>query len=184
MNAKALASCFLILMLLTGWENISMAQQIRPHVPLPDEPVRTAIFEECSSCHGIDVYAYQAADRERWQVLLAELHHNYSDWVIDARNEKILLDYLAENFGPERNPFPREYVPPEVEDFFDDTAAQNFLENTCTECHEIRVYNRRGAAEYWRSLILEMRGNGARLSDENLERLVEWLARNRGPENA
>jgi cytochrome c553 len=167
-----------------GLESIALAQQIRPHVPLPDEPVRSAIFEECSSCHGIDVYAYHAEDRTGWRDLLEDLHRDYQGLSIDAGNEQVLLDYLAENFGPDRDPFPREYVPPEIDDFFDDAAAREFLEGTCTECHEIRVYSRTGPVEYWRSLILEMRGNGARLSDENVERLVEWLARTRGPENS
>ena len=171
----------LFFLLLISWANAAWSQQIRPHVPLPDEPVRSAIFEECSACHGIDEYAYHAQDKSGWQNLLTELHGDSSQWSVSSSNLEILLDYLSENFGPERNPFPREYIPQPVEETFSDVDAQNFLELTCTECHEIRVYDRNGPTGYWRNLILEMRGNGAQLSDENLERLVEWLARTQGP---
>lgn len=156
---------------------------MRPHVPLPDEPVRSAIFESCSACHGIDVYAYRAMDRAGWGELLDTIHKKERGVEISPRNEEILLDYLVENFGPETIPFPREYDPPEVTGFFSDADARVFLERTCAECHEIRVFNRRNTTEKWRELVLEMRSNGARLSDENLERLVEWLGRVRGPEN-
>lgn len=183
MKAWAATIVILVLLIPPGQEGAAFAQQIRPHVPVPDEPIRSAIFAECSACHGIDVYAYHAADRNGWAGLLADLHRDYPSLFGNDSNREILLDYLAEDFGPDRAPFPREYVPPVINDFFDDETARVFLNNTCTECHEIRVYNRRGSIEYWRSLVLEMRGNGAQLSDENLERLVEWLARTQGPEN-
>jgi hypothetical protein len=170
-----------LFMLLICWTSSVWSQQIRPHVTLPDEPVRSAIFEECSACHGIDVYAFHALDRPGWQSLLTQLHADSPQWSVSDSNSEILLSYLAEKFGPERNPFPREYVPKPIEDFFSDVDAQNFLELTCAECHEIRVYGRSGSTAYWRNLILEMRGNGAQLNDDNLERLVEWLARTQGP---
>jgi len=34
----------------------------------------------------------------------------------------------------------------------------------------------------WRDLMLDMRGNGAVLSDVEMEKLVEWLGRMRGVE--
>ena len=152
----------------------------RPHVELPDEPVRSAIFENCSACHGIDVYAYNALDRAGWQALIDMQHKQPRGMAVSAANEAILLDYLVENFGPETVPFPREYVPPEISEFFSDQDARVFLEETCAECHEIRVFRQRNTLAKWRDLVLEMRENGAELSDENLERLVEWLGRTRG----
>jgi hypothetical protein len=152
----------------------------RPHVELPDEPARSAIFEHCSACHGIDVYAYNALDRPGWQTLITTLHQQRWNTALPAEKEAILLDYLVENFGPETVPFPRAYVPPEITEFFSDQDARVFLEEVCTECHEIRVFGQRNTLAKWRDLVLEMRENGAELSDENLERLVEWLGKTRG----
>ena len=159
-------------------------QGLRPHVELPDEPVRGAIFANCSACHGIDVYAYNALDRAGWQALLENEHKRKRGLEIAPRHEEILLDYLVENFGPDTVPFPREYVAPRIDSFFSDADARVFLEQTCTVCHELRVFGRRHDTAEWRELVLEMRGNGADLSDEDLERLVEWLGRVRGPEDA
>ena len=153
----------------------------RPHVELPDEPVRSAIFKNCSACHGIDVYAYNALARNGWQSLIDTLHKQQRDLEISPQHESILLDYLVKNFGPETIPFPREYVPAEITEFFSDTDARVFLENVCAQCHEIRVFGQRNNTEQWRNLVLEMRENGAVLSNEDLERLVEWLGRVRGP---
>lgn len=175
---------FMIALLLLVLAASAAAQGLRPHVELPDEPVRGAIFANCSACHGIDVYAYNALDRASWQALLDNEHKRARDVSIPPRDEEILLDWLVENFGPDTVPFPREYVAPEIDSFFSDADARVFLEQTCTVCHELRVFGRRGSTAEWRELVLEMRGNGAELSDENLERLVEWLGRVRGPENA
>ena len=38
----------------------------------------------------------------------------------------------------------------------------------------------RRSEEGWRVLTLDMRERGAQLSDEEIERLVEWLGRTRG----
>jgi len=162
----------------------AVAQVVRPHVVLPDEPVRSVIFENCSSCHGIDVYAYHALDKQAWRSLLESLHGGNKRLFVSRRHRNIMLNYLSENFGANSIPFPREYVPPEVSDYFSDADARVFIDQTCTECHEVRVFSRRGTEQQWRDLVFEMRENGAELTDENLERLVEWLARVRGPQAA
>ena len=152
----------------------------RPHVELPDEPVRSAIFKNCSACHGIDYLAYNSLDRSGWQELIDSKHKQLRNIAITPEHEAVLLDYLVENFGPETVPFPREYVAPEITEFFSDQDARVFLEQTCAQCHRIRVFGQRNTTAKWHDLVLEMRENGAELSDENLERLVEWLGRTRG----
>ena len=161
-----------------------MAQQpggARPHVELPDEPTRSAIFKNCSACHGIDVFAYNALDRDGWAGLIDTLHKQQRGISINSEHKEILLNYLTESFGPETIPFPREYIAPEITEFFSNTDARVFLENVCAECHEIRVFGQRNTTDQWRNLVLEMRENGAVLSNENLERLVQWLGKERGP---
>ena len=43
-----------------------------------------------------------------------------------------------------------------------------------------RINKERRTADGWRVLAVDMRERGATLSDEELERLVEWLGRVRG----
>ena len=43
-----------------------------------------------------------------------------------------------------------------------------------------RVNGARFSPDRWRVVTLDMRERGARLEDEELERLVEWLGRTKG----
>jgi hypothetical protein len=161
--------------------NGTLAQSAaRPQVPLPDGPVRSVILKNCVSCHGIDDYAFHAMDRDGWKQLLDGPHKQERGVQLSRRDERLLLDYLVEDFGPESVPFPRNYVAQEISEYFDNSAARVFLEGTCTECHEIRVFEHRKDANGWRALVLDMRERGASISDQNIEKLVEWLARVRG----
>jgi hypothetical protein len=151
----------------------------RPQVKLPDGPLRSIILKNCVQCHGIDDYAFHALTRDRWSDMLDEKHKDLDMNRLTRRDRNALLDYLAENFGEDYSPFPREYVPPEITTFYNDDLGRLVLDETCTECHALdRVYETRGTIERWRVLLLEMRGRGAVLSNnEDMERLAEWLSR-------
>lgn len=151
----------------------------RPQVPLPDGPVRNVLLKNCVSCHGIDDYAFHAVSRERWDSMLGELHAGLEMPKMSSKDKKLLLDYLAESFGTEATPFPRQYVPPEIDTYYDDPQGLAVLDTVCSECHALdRVYETRGTLARWRVLLLEMRARGAELSDDNdMERMAEWLSR-------
>lgn len=151
----------------------------RPQVLLPDGPLRNVILKNCVSCHGIDDYAYFAYSRERWDALLKEKHAGLPVNKLSSTDETMLLDYLAETFGTETTPFPRRYIPPELDSFYDDETGLAALESECTECHELdRVFETRATLARWRVLLLEMRGRGAPLEDDHeMERMAEWLSR-------
>ena len=90
----------------------------------------------------------------------------------------LLTDWLVTKFGPDSKPFPRTYIPPEITTFFSDPEAYRLMNRACTKCHGIdRVQGSRKAEEGWRVTLVDMRERGAQLSDEELERLVEWLTR-------
>ena len=152
----------------------------RPQVVPPQGPTRKAIFTYCTSCHGIDDYAYNALDRAGWDARL-DAKHRGLDVPLPAAERAILLDWLAERFGPTTKPFPRAYVAQEITTFFSDAEAEALLKRSCTSCHEIeRVNKARFSPERWRVMTLDMRERGAKIEDEELERLVEWLGRTKG----
>src|SRR5207237_7383447 len=100
---------------------------------------------------------------------------------LPAADRAILLDWLAERFGPTVKPFPRTYVAQEVTTFYSDAEAEALLERACTACHEPdRFNNARFSPDRWRVVIVDMRERGARPEDEEVERLVEWLGRTKG----
>jgi hypothetical protein len=152
----------------------------RPHVTPPQGPPRQVIFKYCTSCHGIDDYAYNALDRAAWDDYLTKKHQGM-DVPLPAESRSILLDWLAERLGPTTKPFPRTYVAREATTFFSDTEAETLLQRACTSCHVVdKVNDARFSADRWRVVIVDMRERGAKIEDEELEKLVEWLGRTKG----
>src|SRR5207247_3602763 len=147
----------------------------RPQVTPPKGPARQVIFKYCTSCHGIDDYAYYAQDRAKWDALL-DAKHRGLDVPLPAADRAALLDWLAERFSPTTKPFPRTYVAQEVTTFYSDAEAEALLARACTSCHEPDRYNTaRFSSDRWRVVIVDMRERGAKVADEEVERLVEWL---------
>jgi mono/diheme cytochrome c family protein len=142
--------------------------------------VRQVIFKNCTSCHGIDDYAYNALDRAGWDSLITAKHRDVTV-SLPEKDRALLLDWLEVRFGPTTKPFPRTYVAREVTTFFTDSEAEALLKRACTSCHAIdRVNAARFNPDRWRVVTLDMRERGAKLQDEELERLVEWLGRTKG----
>jgi cytochrome c2 len=152
----------------------------RPQVVPPQGPVRQVIFKNCTSCHGIDDYAYSALDRAGWDAHITAKHRDMKV-TLSADDKDLLLDWLAVRFGPTTKPFPRAYVAREVTTFFSDAEAEALVKRACTSCHAIdRVNSARFTPDRWRVVTLDMRERGAKIEDEELERLVEWLGRTKG----
>ena len=157
-----------------------LGRATRPQVTPPQGPVRQVIFKYCTSCHGIDDYAYNALDRTGWDALLAARHRGLAV-PLPAPERVLLLDWLTERFGPTSKAFPRAYVAPEVTTFFSDVEAEAVVRRACTTCHGIdRVNDARFSPDRWRVVTVDMRERGAKLEDQELERLVEWLGRTKG----
>jgi mono/diheme cytochrome c family protein len=152
----------------------------RPQVVPPQGAVRQVIFTHCTSCHGIDDYAYNALDRAGWDAHLTAKHRGL-DVPLPAEQRGVLLDWLAARFGPTTKPFPRAYVPTEATTFLTDQEGDALIRRACSSCHGAeRVNEARHTAERWRAVAVDMRERGARITDAELERLVEWLGRVKG----
>src|SRR5262245_61081528 len=71
----------------------------RPQVETPKGAVRQVIFKNCTACHGIDDYAYNALDKAGWSSLI-ETKHSGLNVAIADRDRDVLLDWLVAKFGP------------------------------------------------------------------------------------
>ena len=154
----------------------AQSRATRPKIERPDGPVWTVIRANCTSCHGIDDYAFYSLDQAGWSKLIAEKHKPAIE--LPDADRTMLLGWLAERFGPNTKPFPRTYIPPEITTFFSDPEAFRLMNRSCTRCHAIdKVQASRKPADGWRVTLVDMRERGAQLSDQELEQLVEWLGR-------
>jgi mono/diheme cytochrome c family protein len=157
-----------------------LEKPIRPQVVPPKGEVRQVISKNCSSCHGIDDYAYNALDRNGWSALI-DARHKGLTVPISEKDRGVLLDWLVVKFGPNTKAFPRAYIPPTITTFFSDAEAQALLGRACATCHTLdRVNDARFSPDRWRVLTVDMRERGAKIEDDELERLVEWLGRTKG----
>ncbi len=155
----------------------------RPEVRLPGGPVRQVILRSCTTCHGIDDYAYNALDRAGWHELVGAMVERGA--VIPDDDLSVLLDWLVAEFGPDSTPFPREFVVVPVDDevFADADLARGYLTATCTICHSLdRIETARFDESRWRATVTDMRAKGAPVADENVDALIGYLARTRGAE--
>jgi len=152
----------------------------RPQVKPPTGPARQVIFKYCTSCHGIDDYAYNALDRTGWDAHLNAKHRGM-DVPLPAADRAILLDWLIVRFGPDTKPFPRTYVAQGITTYFSDAEAERLIQRACATCHGVETVNRaRNTEDGWRVVTVDMRERGAQISDAELEKLVEWLGRVKG----
>lgn len=161
----------------------------RPEVTLPEEPVRSVILNSCTACHGIDEYGYYAMDRDGWLALIERMKVTPSGIVegavISDTDREILLDWLVGEFGPDSTPFPREYIPRRLTDadLLSDADAAVRLSTSCESCHTLdRVRIARMDEAQWRRRVTDEIGRGAALLIGDADPLIEWLARNRGPD--
>jgi cytochrome c5 len=152
----------------------------RPRVQMPQGPVRDVIRKDCTQCHGIDEYAYYSLDASGWRDLIQTKHKSYT-LAVPEKDMSALVDWMVTKFGPTTKAFPRTYVAPEITTYFSDPEAKRLLDRACTKCHEAdRINKDRRTADAWRVLTVDMRERGAVITDEELEKLVEWLGRVRG----
>ena len=152
----------------------------RPSVVPPQGEVRKVILKHCTMCHGIDDYAYNALDRAGWGALLEKKHDNFTA-LVAGHDRDVLLDWLEVKFGPKTKPSPRTYVPPEITTYFSDGEANALTARACVGCHNIdKVNDARFSPDRWRVVTVDMRERGAKITDEELEKLVEWLGRTKG----
>src|SRR5690606_9176310 len=108
----------------------------RPFIELPPAPLRNVLVKHCTKCHGIDEYAFFALSRDNWKELLDESHAGLK-MTTNNHEEGLILDFLAEKFGEDAVPFPREYVPPVIDTYFAEQQGRDYLDTFCVECHSL-----------------------------------------------
>jgi mono/diheme cytochrome c family protein len=176
-------SCLVAIAVMVGLSPVAAqigGRPARPVVIPPQGAVRQIIFKNCASCHGIDDYAFNSLDRSGWDAYIDKQHQGVNV-TLEAKDRALLLDWLVSKFGPTTKPFPRTYVAQEVTTFLSDSEAEALVQRSCTSCHEAeRVNAARFSPDRWRVVTVDMRERGAKLEDEELERLVEWLGRTKG----
>lgn len=66
---------------------------------LPKDTGRDEVFYKCSACHSIRLVVQQGLSRSSWKETLDWMVDEQEMEPLDAKSEKLILDYLAKHFG-------------------------------------------------------------------------------------
>ena len=123
---------------------------------LPDGPGKKILESACATCHGLDVVASKKFSKQRWQVIVIGMLETNS---LKKAEMAELVDYLAANFGEK-------------------DRGRELVESICSVCHEWqRVEGRHLSKDEWAGTIKGMIFEGAPVTDEEFELMVNYLAR-------
>ncbi len=136
-------------------------------VSLPEGDGKKIVEVACGSCHGLEVLGNKQWSREQWRQVVAGMVDRGASLKTGEAAE--VVEYLAKNFG---------------EDTSKDASnkGKKLVEDICSLCHEWqRVKGHELTKEQWGGVIKGMIFEGAPVTDEEFDQIVEYLAKNFGP---
>lgn len=77
---------------------------------LPAGEGREETFFACTACHGIGFVAQQGLTRDRWEQTMANMVEQNGMPPLDAKEQALVLDYLAKAFPPRRRNRPSPFL--------------------------------------------------------------------------
>jgi cytochrome c5 len=132
--------------------------------PLPEGEGKKIVEVACVSCHTLEVVESKQWNRERWQTVVAAMVDRGASLKTTEVDE--VVAYLAKNFGADEGK----------------NKGKKLVEDICSLCHEWqRVKTQELTKEQWSGVIKGMISEGAPVTDEEFDLIVEYLAKNYGP---
>ncbi|HJT87139.1 MAG TPA: cytochrome c [Bryobacteraceae bacterium] len=152
--------------------SILAAAQSKPeNVVLPDGPGRDVVVKVCTKCHGAEKFRGHEGTDQHWQAVVDNMISKGAT-ATDAEFDQIVA-YLSKNFG---------YVP-EASDL-PAGPGKELVERICAPCHGVSLLSGRHATlDAWYRTIDNMVRRGAKGTDDEMEQIAQYLAKNFGPEN-
>lgn len=90
---------------------------------------------------------------------------------------------LSSMFAAPQSAASRQNPPSQADaDFFPDGPGKAVVEKTCLTCHNAKIATSKpGTEDEWADVVNQMMGKGAVLSDDEVDQVVEYLAKHFGP---
>ena len=136
----------------------------RPQVIPPQGPVRQVIFKNCTSCHGIDDYAFNALDRAGWSALIDAQAQGSEGHASPAPDRELLLDWLVTQVRPGHEAVPAHLRRAGSHDLLQRRRGGGPAEARVHVVPRLdRVNDARFSPDRWRVVTVDMRERGAKL---------------------
>ncbi len=127
--------------------------------PLPEGKGKKTVEAACASCHKLDVLAGKQWSKPRWDAVVAAMVSKGAP--LQKTEAAEVVEYLSKNFGEDR--------------------GKKLVEDICSLCHEWeRIKEQELTKEQWSGVIKGMIFEGAPVTDEEFNLIVEYLAKNYG----
>jgi cytochrome c5 len=130
------------------------------NLSLPEGDAKKTVEAACSSCHGLEIVVAQKWSRPEW----ADEVRTMVERGAPLPKEKVasVVDYLARNFGKK-------------------DRGRELFEDVCSYCHSLqKVRSQELSKEEWGGLIKGMISEGAPVTDEEFNLILDYLAKNYG----
>ena len=129
--------------------------------PLPEGEGKKIVEAACVSCHTLEVVESKQWNREHWQTVVAAMVDRGASLKTTEVDE--VVAYLAKTFGGDEGK----------------NKGKKLVEDICSLCHEWqRVKTQELTKEQWSGVIKGMISEGAPVTDEEFDLIVEYLAKN------
>jgi mono/diheme cytochrome c family protein len=128
---------------------------------LPEGDAKQLVATACTTCHTLDPVTAKKRTREEWQSFVANMIQRGAHLTNEQASS--VVSYLAFNFGKK-------------------DRARDLFEDSCSSCHSLaRIRDYSYTKEEWREETKGMISEGTVLTDEELDLLLNYLAKNFGP---
>jgi len=146
----------------------------------------------CSQCHGLAPMERTRDGRAGWEDTVHKMVVIGTQ--LDADEMEQVIDYLYENYGPDRgDPMRTGMLPPHSALQTDETVSseqivlpegegKQLVQGLCTMCHDLGlvVATRRGPDDWQRYTVNMLRQNGIKVPEQNQKIIVSYLNQNFG----
>jgi cytochrome c5 len=132
---------------------------------LPEGEGKKIVEVACVSCHGLEVLPNKQWSQERWRTVVAAMIDRGASLKPPEAAE--VVEYLAKNFGEDTS----------------NSKGRKLVEDICSLCHEWqRIEGHQLTKGQWGGVIKGMIIEGAPVTEEEFDQIVEYLAKNFGPD--
>jgi cytochrome c2 len=129
----------------------------------------------CVECHTLTRVLSARFTLEEWTVVVDRMLRK--DIPMTAEERQVLIDYLFQNYPLVETKEAIETEPVTPESSVDTEVGEQLLNTRCVECHSLsRVSRQSLSLDEWRVVVDEMIREGAVLSEDEKETLIQYLA--------
>ena len=93
---------------------VVFAAELDPDTGLVKQPGWEDVRAHCGACHSYSLVTNQRGSRGTWRDMIRWMQRTQNLWDLPVESETRILDYLAENYGPETTRQRRAPIPPDL----------------------------------------------------------------------